>query len=154
MDLALVKAVQDRPLWNLELCDQVWYGNTKAAVEYVQNTPGSSEQPAGTTMTVAILLPTAQTYKQTFKNTTMAFHTELETVSRKFPEISKFSEQTWLPPPEVPCTISTQPSTQNKSDYFSLKSSISHLSPVPKASHSSMLEQYFHSCFSSSNSTL
>lgn len=78
-------------------------------------------------MTVAKLLPTAQTYKQMFKNT-MAFHTELETVSRKFPEIFKFSEQT----------------------YFSLKSSISHLSPAPKASCNSMLEQYFHRCFSSS----
>lgn len=63
-------------------------------MEYIQNIPGSSEQPAGITMTVAILLPTAQTYKQMFKNTTMAFHTELETVSKKFPEISKFSEQT------------------------------------------------------------
>lgn len=38
-------------------------------------------------MTVAKLLPTAQTYKQMFKNAIMAFHTKLETVSRKFPNL-------------------------------------------------------------------
>lgn len=53
--------------------------------------PPPSGQPAGITITVAKLLLTAKTYKQKFKNMTMVFHTKLETVSRKFPEISKFS---------------------------------------------------------------
>lgn len=98
-DLALVKAVQDWPLWNLELHDQVWYGNTKAAVEHIRHIHGSqwaaSRNNHEWQWQNQNLLPTAQTYKHTFKNTIMTFHIKFETVFRNF----KFAYQTWLPAP-------------------------------------------------------
>lgn len=113
-------------------------------MEYIQNFPGSSGHH---------YLQLKHTSKY-LKIQQWLFILNLKLLPENFQKFPDF--QSRLDPHLLKCPVHSAPSQalRIKSDYFSLKSSISHLSAVPKASHSSMLEQYFHSCFSSSTSTL
>lgn len=100
----------------------VWHRSTKAAVEHIQHIPGSQwaacRNNHGWQQQNCYLQ-----LKHTSKCLKLQwlFILNLKPFTENFQKFP-FAEQTWLPPPEVSCTISTQPNTHNKSDYFSLKS--------------------------------